>query len=138
MSALAELLDLTNWSEETWSRTELTFLAESDRALFFRKSEPDRLFSLQLALSRQIFDAIAARETKRSIRPVVQAARPISRSALVPFPSAVDSPNNGRIRVRHICSVPIELPENQAAEVLALIDKLEQDDDVQKVFHTLA
>jgi hypothetical protein len=109
LSALAELLDLTNWSEETWSRTELTFLAESDRALFFRKSEPDRLFSLQLALSRQIFDAIAARETKRSIRPVVQAARPISRSALVPFPSAVDSPNNGRIRVRHICSVPIGL-----------------------------
>jgi YebC/PmpR family DNA-binding regulatory protein len=38
----------------------------------------------------------------------------------------------------YICSMPIELPEAQAAEVLALIDKLEQDDDVQKVFHTLA
>jgi len=38
----------------------------------------------------------------------------------------------------YICSVPMELPEDQAAEVLALIDKLEQDDDVQKVFHTLA
>src|SRR6266436_5927010 len=38
----------------------------------------------------------------------------------------------------YICSVPIELPEDQAAEVLSLIDKLEQDDDVQKVFHTLA
>ncbi len=38
----------------------------------------------------------------------------------------------------YICSVPIELKEDQAAEVLALIDKLEQDDDVQKVFHTLA
>jgi YebC/PmpR family DNA-binding regulatory protein len=38
----------------------------------------------------------------------------------------------------YICSVPVELPESQAAEVLALIDKLEQDDDVQKVFHTLA
>jgi YebC/PmpR family DNA-binding regulatory protein len=38
----------------------------------------------------------------------------------------------------YICSVPTELPEAQAAEVLALIDKLEQDDDVQKVFHTLA
>lgn len=37
-----------------------------------------------------------------------------------------------------ICSVPVELPEDQAAEVLALIDKLDQDDDVQKVFHTLA
>ncbi len=29
------------------------------------------------------------------------------------------------------------LPEEQAREVLELIDKLEQDDDVQKVFHTL-
>jgi len=38
----------------------------------------------------------------------------------------------------YICSVPVELPEAQAAEVLSLIDKLEQDDDVQKVFHTLA
>ena len=38
----------------------------------------------------------------------------------------------------YICSVPTELPETEAAEVLALIDKLEQDDDVQKVFHTLA
>jgi len=38
----------------------------------------------------------------------------------------------------YICSVPVELSESDAAEVLALIDKLEQDDDVQKVFHTLA
>jgi YebC/PmpR family DNA-binding regulatory protein len=37
-----------------------------------------------------------------------------------------------------ICSMPIELPEDHAAEVLGLIDKLEQDDDVQKVFHSLA
>ncbi len=38
----------------------------------------------------------------------------------------------------YICAVPVELPEAQAAEVLSLIDKLEQDDDVQKVFHSLA
>jgi YebC/PmpR family DNA-binding regulatory protein len=38
----------------------------------------------------------------------------------------------------YICSVPVELPEAEAATVLALIDKLEQDDDVQKVFHSLA
>ena len=37
----------------------------------------------------------------------------------------------------YICSAPTELPEDQAAEVLALIDKLEQEDDVQRVFHTL-
>jgi YebC/PmpR family DNA-binding regulatory protein len=38
----------------------------------------------------------------------------------------------------YICSAPTELPEAQAAEALALIDALEQDDDVQHVFHTLA
>ena len=37
-----------------------------------------------------------------------------------------------------VCRTPTELPEEQAKEVLELIDQLEQDDDVQKVFHTLA
>ena len=37
----------------------------------------------------------------------------------------------------YIPMAPTELPEAQAAEVLALVDKLEQDDDVQSVFHTL-
>ena len=37
----------------------------------------------------------------------------------------------------YIPMTPTELPEPQAAEVLTLIDKLEQDEDVQKVFHTL-
>src|SRR5579864_9237779 len=38
----------------------------------------------------------------------------------------------------YICTVPTELSEEQATEVLTLIDRLEQEDDVQKVFHTLA
>jgi YebC/PmpR family DNA-binding regulatory protein len=38
----------------------------------------------------------------------------------------------------YVCLTPTELPEAQATEVLELIDKLEQDDDVQKVYHTLA
>ena len=37
----------------------------------------------------------------------------------------------------YVCTVPTELPEEQATEVLTVIDKLEQDEDVQKVFHTL-
>jgi len=37
-----------------------------------------------------------------------------------------------------ICLTPTELPEPQATEVMELVDKLEQDDDVQKVYHTLA
>jgi YebC/PmpR family DNA-binding regulatory protein len=38
----------------------------------------------------------------------------------------------------YICITPTELAEEQANEVMELIDKLEQDDDVQKVYHTLA
>jgi YebC/PmpR family DNA-binding regulatory protein len=38
----------------------------------------------------------------------------------------------------YLCLTPTELPEEQAAEVMALLDKMEQDEDVQKVYHTLA
>jgi YebC/PmpR family DNA-binding regulatory protein len=38
----------------------------------------------------------------------------------------------------YVCTAPVELPEAQAREVLEIIDKLEQEDDVQRVFHTLA
>ena len=37
----------------------------------------------------------------------------------------------------YLCTAPVELPEAQANEVLAMIDKLEQDDDVQNVYHSL-
>jgi YebC/PmpR family DNA-binding regulatory protein len=37
----------------------------------------------------------------------------------------------------YLPTTPTELPEEQAKEVLELIDKLEQEDDVQSVFHTL-
>ena len=37
-----------------------------------------------------------------------------------------------------VCAAPTTLPEGQATEVLELIDKLEQEEDVQRVFHTLA
>jgi transcriptional/translational regulatory protein YebC/TACO1 len=37
----------------------------------------------------------------------------------------------------YVCTAPVELPEAQASEVLELIDKLEQDDDVQHVYHSL-
>jgi YebC/PmpR family DNA-binding regulatory protein len=38
----------------------------------------------------------------------------------------------------YVCQNPVDLREEQAKEVLELIDALEQDDDVQRVFHTLA
>jgi transcriptional/translational regulatory protein YebC/TACO1 len=40
--------------------------------------------------------------------------------------------------LEYICTTASELPEEQAKEALILIDQLEQDEDVQKVYHTLA
>jgi len=37
----------------------------------------------------------------------------------------------------YLCSTPIELPEAQATEVLEMVDLLEQNDDVQHVYHSL-
>jgi transcriptional/translational regulatory protein YebC/TACO1 len=36
-----------------------------------------------------------------------------------------------------LCTTPIELPEALATEVLQLVDALEQNDDVQNVYHSL-
>jgi YebC/PmpR family DNA-binding regulatory protein len=38
----------------------------------------------------------------------------------------------------YVAQNPVELPEEKAREVLELVDALEQDDDVQQVFHSLA
>ena len=38
----------------------------------------------------------------------------------------------------YVAQTPVELPEDQANEVLELVDALEQDEDVQRVFHNLA
>jgi YebC/PmpR family DNA-binding regulatory protein len=37
----------------------------------------------------------------------------------------------------YICTTPVELPEAQANEVLEMVDLLEQNDDVQNVYHSL-
>jgi transcriptional/translational regulatory protein YebC/TACO1 len=40
--------------------------------------------------------------------------------------------------VEWIPTTTVSLSEEQAQDVLKLVDKLEQDEDVQKVFHNLA
>jgi transcriptional/translational regulatory protein YebC/TACO1 len=40
--------------------------------------------------------------------------------------------------VEYLPLTPTQLPEDQAKEVLTMVDLLEQDDDVQDVFHSLA
>ncbi len=37
----------------------------------------------------------------------------------------------------YVAQTPVQLPEDQAKEVLELVDALEQDEDVQRVFHNL-
>ena len=37
----------------------------------------------------------------------------------------------------YLCTTPVELPEAQATEVLQMVDALEQNDDVQNVYHSL-
>jgi YebC/PmpR family DNA-binding regulatory protein len=37
----------------------------------------------------------------------------------------------------YVAQTPVELPENHAKQVLDLVDRIEQDDDVQKVFHNM-
>ncbi len=39
--------------------------------------------------------------------------------------------------VEWIPTTTVELPESHAEEVMKLVDKIEQDEDVQKVFHNL-
>ncbi len=114
LSALAELLDLKDWSKEMRERVELTFLNEGDTPLFFRKCEPASLFALHLALSRQIFDLIARREPRMRIQPVVLPAHPlhqepVSRRAPAPFSSALDRPNDQWFSIRNIPSAHIAL-----------------------------
>jgi transcriptional/translational regulatory protein YebC/TACO1 len=40
--------------------------------------------------------------------------------------------------VEFVAQTPVQLAEDQAKEVLEMIDALEQDEDVQRVFHNLA
>ena len=47
-------------------------------------------------------------------------------------------PRGGRLNSLLSPLTPMELPEDKAKDVLKLLDNLEQDDDVQKVFHNLA
>jgi transcriptional/translational regulatory protein YebC/TACO1 len=42
-----------------------------------------------------------------------------------------------KAELTRIPSTHVELSEEQSNEVLELVDKLEQDDDVQKVYHNL-
>lgn len=111
--ALAELLSLADLSREMREHAELTFLGEADTSLFFRTCDPARMFSLQLKLSRRIFDAVATGEPTQRIQPVLVPANASSEqptSCPVPPSSCeMDPVKNQRVGMKSIPSVPIGL-----------------------------
>ncbi len=109
LTGLAELLELKAWSSEVRARAELTFLGEDDTRLFFRQGDPERLFELQLALSRQIFDLVARREPKLRIRPVLVAADAPSYGHTSPPAPGLFSAALGEPGIRNIPSVHVAL-----------------------------
>ena len=42
------------------------------------------------------------------------------------------------VESEYVAQTGVSLPEEKATEVLKLVDAIEQDDDVQRVFHNLA
>ena len=116
LNGLADQLELKEWSKEIRERVELTFLKEDDRSLFFRQCEPAHLFTLQVALSRQLFDLIAQREPTVRIHAVMlpphpPREEPVSRVAPVPFLSALNRTNEQwfsrrSIPAAHLAFVP--------------------------------
>ena len=111
---LAGLLDLQDLLQEIRNQVDLGFLAEADVRLFFRKSDPARLFALQLSLSRRFFDTIAAREATVKISPTILSKSAsnadLARSSTpIPFSYAFGRSNSHLVSVRSIPSIPIGL-----------------------------
>jgi hypothetical protein len=110
LSATAHLLGLGEESKEICSCADLAFLAEDDRRLFFREAQCSQLFSLQLAFTRQIFNAVESREPKAHIRLCAKTARTASQPVEpVPFSSFLNPPADQRLAVKTIPSIPFGL-----------------------------
>ena len=68
---------------------------------------------------------------------MAQASRTKTRATTAP-PTARPRTAESIRSAQYIPTTPVELPEDRAAEVAKLVDALEQDEDVQKVFHNMA
>jgi hypothetical protein len=116
--ALADQLNLPQSVKEIRERPELTFLSEEDTPLFFRKCDAVRLFSLQLKLTRQLFDKLASREASIKIQPVPfveHAPHDETTPAFTPTPFSHDlqSGNQRLFSLKTVPSVPIGLGPRQ-------------------------
>ncbi len=112
MIALAELLDLPGPAADIRGHAELTFLTQNDTRLFFRAAQPDRLFSLLLAMARRLCDAVQAREPGVHLQYVSSASgETLDRPALDPAarrsPAIAELERSGRLSVKSLAPVPI-------------------------------
>ena len=137
------------WMDERYKR-ELALTAEQSKKIeeTFQKAVP-RLKVLKTALdeAESKFDRLVERGedalVMEQLNALETARMELNKSRtlmLYDMQKALEERNITPISASHeyICVTPTELPEAQANEVMALIDKLEQDDDVQNVYHTLA
>ena len=106
LSELAERLGLADCAEEIRICSEMN-LPRGSSTLRLRKAGRNHLFSLQLSLSRRLFDALAAREVSVRIRPVPLKEHPIPVPLPTPFSSVLDLSDAGQFTIRDIPSVPI-------------------------------
>ena len=110
--ALAEFIGLTELALAMRQRLEVSFLAEDDSRAFFRAADPSAMFAVQLALSRQIMDEIAAHEVSRTIHQVPFPRHPDCReqAAICPAPAFLhDLVDQHLIQIKSVSPVPIGL-----------------------------
>ena len=108
--ALTELIDLPEAAASMRMRLDLNFMREDDARVFFRRSDPNTMFALQLTLSRQIMDLIAAREGKQKIRQVrfeSQQRRPELPANLIAPAFMRDLVDQQLIDIKSVAPVPI-------------------------------
>jgi hypothetical protein len=106
LAGLADLIDLPDLANAMRKRMDLRFADDDDTLVFFRASDPDAMFSLQLALSREIMDQISAREPKQKIRQARFPSDAVSEEP-VPLSFAREIETDQLIDQRSIPSVPI-------------------------------
>jgi hypothetical protein len=104
--ALADLIDLPELASAMHKRLDLPFLEDDDTRVFFRAGDPNAMFSLQLALSRQIMDRISSRGPKQKIQ-LVRFPSDASADEPAPLSFAQDLVNDQIVDTRSIPSVPI-------------------------------
>ena len=79
-------------------------------------------------------------ETSSAVIDVTLTTRDSDDAALDELQKALEERGITPLSATHeyLCNAPTTLGEAEATEVMTLLDKLEQDDDVQNVYHTLA